>query len=192
MTIDTLNPTLALDIVDASLNDGDNSSLVTFEFSEDVTGFDNSDVNVSGGTLSDFTQVDGNSYTAIFTATDAVETTGSVSVAAASYRISVQSNNNLLIGSAYTKKMGLKPGDEFEITSIKDIISQNVKGLVGMLPSEDFAVQITTDRENLANLLASAMMTGYFLGQVEKRHHLESILLATESIKWSIYRFYAI
>ena len=33
----------------------------------------------------------------------------------ASYRISVQSNHNLLIGSAYTKKMGLKPGDEFEI-----------------------------------------------------------------------------
>jgi hypothetical protein len=34
----------------------------------------------------------------------------------ASYRISVQSNHNLLIGAAYTKKMGLKPGDEFEIT----------------------------------------------------------------------------
>lgn len=34
----------------------------------------------------------------------------------ASYRISVQSNGNLLIGSAYTKKMGLEPGDEFEIT----------------------------------------------------------------------------
>jgi predicted nucleic-acid-binding Zn-ribbon protein len=85
VTIDTLNPTLALDIVDASLNDGDNSSLVSFEFSEDVAGFDNSDVNVSGGTLSDFTQVDGNSYTAIFTADDAVETTGSVSVAADSY-----------------------------------------------------------------------------------------------------------
>lgn len=33
----------------------------------------------------------------------------------ASYRISVQSNSNLLIGSAYTKQMGLKPGDEFEI-----------------------------------------------------------------------------
>jgi AbrB-like transcriptional regulator len=28
----------------------------------------------------------------------------------------VQSNMNLLIGSAYTKKMGLKEGDEFEIT----------------------------------------------------------------------------
>ena len=34
----------------------------------------------------------------------------------ASFRISVQSNGNLLIGSAYTKQMGLEPGDEFEIT----------------------------------------------------------------------------
>ena len=34
----------------------------------------------------------------------------------ASYRIGVQSNGNLLIGAAYTKKMQLKPGDEFIIT----------------------------------------------------------------------------
>ena len=34
----------------------------------------------------------------------------------ASYRISVQSNGNLLIGAAYTKQMGLSPGDEFEIS----------------------------------------------------------------------------
>jgi hypothetical protein len=34
----------------------------------------------------------------------------------ASYRITVQSNGNLLIGSTYTRQMGLKPGDEFEIT----------------------------------------------------------------------------
>jgi hypothetical protein len=34
----------------------------------------------------------------------------------ASYRISVQSNGNLLIGSAYTKQMNLKPGDEFVIS----------------------------------------------------------------------------
>ena len=34
----------------------------------------------------------------------------------ASFRISVQSNGNLLIGSAYTKQMGLEPGEEFEIT----------------------------------------------------------------------------
>lgn len=34
----------------------------------------------------------------------------------ASYRISVQANGNLLIGSAYTKQMDLLPGDEFEIS----------------------------------------------------------------------------
>ncbi len=34
----------------------------------------------------------------------------------ASYRISVQSNGNLLIGAAYTKQMDLNPGDEFEIS----------------------------------------------------------------------------
>ena len=34
----------------------------------------------------------------------------------ASYRITVQSNGNLLIGAAYTKQMDLKPGDEFQIT----------------------------------------------------------------------------
>ena len=32
-----------------------------------------------------------------------------------SYRIRVQSNGSLLIGSAYTSQMGLEPGDEFEI-----------------------------------------------------------------------------
>jgi hypothetical protein len=33
----------------------------------------------------------------------------------ASYRVTVQSNGNLLVGSAYTKQLGLKPGDEFTI-----------------------------------------------------------------------------
>lgn len=31
------------------------------------------------------------------------------------FRVSVHKNGNLLIGAAYTKKMGLAPGDEFEI-----------------------------------------------------------------------------
>ncbi|ACK72050.1 conserved hypothetical protein [Gloeothece citriformis PCC 7424] len=64
---------------------------------------------------------------------------------------------------------------------IKEIISQNVQGLVGMLPTGDFNVQITTDRENLANLLASAMMTGYFLGQMEQRRNLDVNLSKTDS-----------
>jgi 23S rRNA G2069 N7-methylase RlmK/C1962 C5-methylase RlmI len=65
---------------------------------------------------------------------------------------------------------------------IKQIISQNVQGLVGGLPDEDFKVQITTDRNNLAHLLASAMMTGYFLGQVEKRRDLENTWVGSDSL----------
>lgn len=65
---------------------------------------------------------------------------------------------------------------------IKEIISHNVQGLVGGLPSENFNVQITTDRDNLAGLLASAMMTGYFLRQIEQRMQLDEHLANTHSI----------
>ena len=65
---------------------------------------------------------------------------------------------------------------------IKQIISQNVQGLVGVLPTEDFGVQITTDRDNLAGLLASAMMTGYFLRRMEQRMELEASLTGSSSL----------
>ena len=65
---------------------------------------------------------------------------------------------------------------------IKEIISQNVQGLVGMLPSGDFNIKVTTDRENLAHLLASAMMTGYFLCQMEKRMDLEESLSGSDPL----------
>lgn len=65
---------------------------------------------------------------------------------------------------------------------IKEIISQNVQGLVGMLPGEGFKVQITTDKQDLANLLASAMMTGYFLGQMEQRRNLDVNFNKTDSL----------
>lgn len=65
---------------------------------------------------------------------------------------------------------------------IKQIISQNVQGLVGVLPSEAFGVQITTNRENLAGLLASAMMTGYFLRRMEQRMELEESVLGSSPL----------
>jgi hypothetical protein len=61
-------------------------------------------------------------------------------------------------------------------SEIKQIVSHNVQGLVGVLPADGFNVQISTDRENLASLLASAMMTGYFLRQMEQRMELETNL----------------
>ena len=70
-------------------------------------------------------------------------------------------------------------------TEVKQIISHNVQGLVGMLPAEEFNIKVTTDKENLAHLLASAMMTGYFLCQMEKRMDLEEHLARSESINTS-------
>jgi hypothetical protein len=64
----------------------------------------------------------------------------------------------------------------------KQIISHNVQGLVGMMPSEAFNIKITTDRDNLAGLLASAMMTGYFLRQMEQRMEMEGILAGSFSL----------
>ncbi|MFQ4139668.1 AbrB family transcriptional regulator [Nodosilinea sp. PGN35] len=55
----------------------------------------------------------------------------------ASFRITVQSNGNLLIGSTYTKQMGLKAGDEFEITLGRKHIRLKQLGENGALMDED-------------------------------------------------------
>ncbi|KGG15382.1 MULTISPECIES: DUF760 domain-containing protein [unclassified Prochlorococcus] len=67
-------------------------------------------------------------------------------------------------------------------TDIQDIIRHNVQGLLGMLPGEQFEVKVTSSRDNFANLLASAMMTGYFLRQMEQRKELEESLLTDEEM----------
>ena len=91
-TLDTVNPTVAVDIVDASLNDGDNSSLVTFSFSEAVDAStvanlaSGAGITVTGGTLSALTWNAAHTFaTATFTASDDSVTPGSVTVAAGSY-----------------------------------------------------------------------------------------------------------
>ena len=65
---------------------------------------------------------------------------------------------------------------------IQDIIRHNVQGLLGMLPGEQFEVKVTANRDNFASLLASAMMTGYFLRQMEQRKELEEALFDDEEM----------
>src|SRR5207249_4387508 len=89
-TIDTANPTVAVNIVDGSLSDTDNSSQVTFVFSEVPVGFSNADLTVVGGTLSTVAadlvlDPTGKTYTATFTAADDFDGTGSVTVTAGGY-----------------------------------------------------------------------------------------------------------
>ena len=65
---------------------------------------------------------------------------------------------------------------------IQEIIKHNVQGLLGMLPTEQFDVKITSSKDNIANLLSSAMMTGYFLRQMEQRKELEQTLINDENM----------
>ena len=67
-------------------------------------------------------------------------------------------------------------------SDIQDIIRHNVQGLLGMLPGEQFEVKVTSSKDNFASLLASAMMTGYFLRQMEQRKELEESLFSDESM----------
>lgn len=58
------------------------------------------------------------------------------------------------------------------------VMERNIMGMLGTLPSEHFGVMVSTNRENLGRLLASAMMSGYFLRNAEQRMDFERALSA--------------
>ncbi|AKG22806.1 DUF760 domain-containing protein [Calothrix sp. 336/3] len=61
------------------------------------------------------------------------------------------------------------------------VMERNILGLLGNLPSEHFGITITTNRESLGRLLASAMISGYFLRNAEQRMNFENVFQGTES-----------
>jgi hypothetical protein len=65
-----------------------------------------------------------------------------------------------------------RPGSQ----DVLQVMERNISGLLGGLPSEGFEVTISTNREQLGRLMASAMMSGYFLRNAEQRLALESTL----------------
>ena len=67
-----------------------------------------------------------------------------------------------------------------ESQEVFQVIEQNIIGLLGSLPSDNFDVTINTNRENLGRLLASAMISGYFLRNAEQRMTFEESWLATQ------------
>ncbi|MCL6436363.1 MAG: DUF760 domain-containing protein [Leptolyngbyaceae cyanobacterium HOT.MB2.61] len=61
------------------------------------------------------------------------------------------------------------------------VMERNIIGMLGALPSEHFNITVTTSREDLGRLLASAMMSGYFLRNAEQRMALEKSLISVDS-----------
>jgi Protein of unknown function (DUF760) len=70
-----------------------------------------------------------------------------------------------------------KPGSG----EVLQVMERNIIGLLGGLPSEHFDVTVTTSREHLGRLLASAMMSGYFLRNAEQRMQFDRSLQAVDS-----------
>ena len=56
------------------------------------------------------------------------------------------------------------------------LMERNILGMLGALPSQAFEVNITTSKQNLGQLMASAMAYGYFLHTAEQRMALEKTL----------------
>ena len=100
-------PSVSVNIVDASLNQADTTSSVTFTFSEAPVGFDASDITVANGSLSGLTATANPLvWSATFTATAGFEGTGSVSVNPSSY---VNAAGNPGSGSTDTVAIDTKP-----------------------------------------------------------------------------------
>ena len=66
-------------------------------------------------------------------------------------------------------------------TEAVQVMERNIVGMLGTLPPEHFGVTITTSREHLGRLLASAMVSGYFLHNAEQRMAFEKSIQLAES-----------
>ena len=59
---------------------------------------------------------------------------------------------------------------------VAQIMQNNIIGMLGGLPNEQFEVTVTTTRESLGQLLTSAILNGYFLHNAQQRMELEKKL----------------
>lgn len=58
---------------------------------------------------------------------------------------------------------------------VKQIIAGNVQALLGYLPGQEFQTTVAAEKSSFQNLLASAMVTGYFMHAMENRMKMESL-----------------
>ena len=61
-------------------------------------------------------------------------------------------------------------------TEVLQVMEHNIVGMLGSLPAEQFNMTVSTSRESLGRLLASAMVSGYFLRNAEQRMSFEQSL----------------
>ncbi len=140
ISIDTMAPGVTLSSDVATLGVGE-TALITFTFTDTPTGFEDSDITVTGGTLSAVTVDSGDPaiYTAVFTPTDGSTATPSITVAAGSYTDAV--------GNAGTE--GISPSITVDTDASGVILSADAAILSGV-----FQVTATFDEVMIGFQLA--------------------------------------
>jgi len=191
--IDLTPPAVTVNIVDDTLNDADNSSLVTFTFSEDVTGFDPgalSDVTVTGGTLSNFSG-SGSSFTATFTASDDFDGTGTVSVVDGSYtdlagNTGGPGSDTVAIDTVDAVKptITLSFEDEEDFANLDDVEDGSVVSWNGTTASTLFDEGNFSGNEDIDGFhvfSGSGLITGYDNGSITLSYSDGDMLISTSS-----------
>ncbi|MBC3807163.1 DUF4347 domain-containing protein [Undibacterium seohonense] len=113
-TVNTVRPTVTVNVSDTALQIGD-TSLVTFTFSEAVTGFTNADLSIANGSLTAVSSGDGITWTATFTPTLSItDTTNIITVTNSGYT-SIASGNT---GSGTTNSNNYAIDTERPVLSI--------------------------------------------------------------------------
>ncbi|MCX5964080.1 MAG: DUF760 domain-containing protein [Cyanobacteria bacterium] len=96
--------------------------------------------------------------------------------------INISEFNNNEVGKLWQYVQTLQPETIAQLSQpgsqdVIQVMEHNIGGLLGGLPREGFDVMISTSREQLGQLLANAMMNGYFLRNAEQRLALENALV---------------
>ena len=129
VTVDATGPTVTITST-ALGNSTGSTSTITFQFSESVNGFDFSDATPTRGSLSNFTQVDGDTFTATFTRT----ASGNVGVTVAAGTYTDTAGNSGLAGNSGNFPAGIA-GEPINLaltdpsTDTNDFITVTVAGV---------------------------------------------------------------
>ncbi|MGW7845938.1 Ig-like domain-containing protein [Acinetobacter baumannii] len=166
VTLDTTAPVLTISTSDLVLASGE-AATITFEFSEPVSEFSVSDVVVSGGVLSNFIQVDANTWTAIFTQSGSVAPSISVADGAYTDIVGNTGKGDVLDGADGFIFNPLAVDLIGEITIPADINNDNILNANELGADKTFTAQITLGSDAAVGNIISVNGINYTVVQAD-------------------------
>nr|WP_153957549.1 Ig-like domain-containing protein [Acinetobacter baumannii] len=164
--VDTTAPVLTISTSDLVLASGE-AATITFEFSEPVSEFSVSDVVVSGGVLSNFIQVDANTWTAIFTQSGSVAPSISVADGAYTDIVGNTGKGDVLDGADGFIFNPLAVDLIGEITIPADINNDNILNANELGADKTFTAQITLGSDAAVGNIISVNGINYTVVQAD-------------------------